>query len=669
MASVLHAFMFVDSVVLAGGWVPTGAGSINTALSDSSDTTYAAQSGGSGELVVGLGNPTAVPAFAQITAVGFWVVANRPSGDGTTSFSLVTSTGGRLVFGPTLKASIDTYFSPQWSLKPDGTRWTTADVNALVWAAQDLGAGLAHAIDVVGLVYVNHAPTISSVGPTGTVSTSTQPLITWAYADSDGDACERVRVKVFSGSSSVGDPETETVRLVYDSGVLFQTATQHQMSEALANGDYRVAVKAADAGSNGSFGGWTQAGFTISVSLPPTPVWSVVENQDDQRYEILVAPGAGVSTDFFSVERSFPFGDWRPVFGAELVATGALTDEEANFTTTAAGWAAVTGVAATYPQRSTAQAFSGAASLVTRVASSGGIATIHVVRQLPVSQVIGYDLTFRARAGSAGTATVSAIVLWYDASGVSIGFSQVTPVSQVMSSTGWITVTDTLEAPLGAVTAELRVNFGSGTVTGVDYYVDAFSITPRVIDPEGPRAAHSGSLIDNDLFLGYRVRALRYLTPPNLAAGPWQLNIAGGFFQAGVVGDCKTYLKNPFTGTAGVVELNHVANFDTVSTDDMAALGAAGRANYAVFHGTVRGETGRLVLQFVGDAQWKAFEALRLAQAPLLLQTVYGDSDLEERWIELGPDRAKTNVTVPNQNQVQYRRATVALVQVDPPTL
>lgn len=669
MAPSLHASLVPDSVLVAGSWTPTGAGTIVTALGDANNATYASYSGSPSLLFVGLANPSALPSYAQIVSVGFHVVASRPSGTATHVRLALANAAGQLNFDlPTVATGATAYDSPQWALQPDGTPWTIAAINETYFFVIDYpdATGPVRIHEVYATVYINNAPVVSAITPSGTVTTTTKPLIGWTVTDANGDVVERVRVRVFSGSGAVTDPETETARLLYDSGVLYQITTTHKLTQDLANASYVVAVKAADAGSNGSYGAWAQQSFTMSVTIPPDPTFSVVTNQTAQQHEILLTAGAGVSTDYFRVERTVTATGalaWRPVFRAELVASGQLTADESEFDTGVGGWLGNTGVAATYPQRSTAQFYVTPASLQVRANGSGGAMSVLQARRIPVSELVGYDISLRFRATAATAATIEVLALFFGpdgsvfGSGATIGLGSMTPVAE--SSSSWTLASGTFEAPPGAAYMELIVAW-NGVAASSDHFIDQVKVAPRVYDREGPR--HASAAIPSTL--QYRVKALRYLTPPEMAGTLWFGMVSPA---TAIVADGQTYLKNAYAGSAGVLAIHQNAGPESTSSEDLAALAAAGRSGWAVFGGTIRGEVGEIAMQFAGDVAWGAFEAIRNAQVPVLLQTCIGDTLLEERWVRLGPDRKRIATT--KQGGVQYRRASVGSYEVAVPTL
>ncbi len=129
---------------------------------------------------------------------------------------------------------------------------------------------------------------------------------------------------------------------------------------------------------------------------------------------------------------------------------------------------------------------------------------------------------------------------------------------------------------------------------------------------------------------------------------------------ASLIADNRTWLKHP-TDPARSIVISPNADFTPTSEEAQAALRAIGRADWVVFGDIPSLEQGDLEMVFPGDAAWHSFEVLRATATPvpMLLQTCFGDTALDQLWIRLGPNRAMTRVTHHGQRTKQYRRATV----------
>ncbi len=204
------------------------------------------------------------------------------------------------------------------------------------------------------------------------------------------------------------------------------------------------------------------------------------------------------------------------------------------------------------------------------------------------------------------------------------------------------TITD-YEAP------RMAVPFTPATYASLNYnapvsYNAAFNYTQELLTP-----AYG---LDN--VVRYRATAVRSISGEEI----W--SEATVFAPESLLADNKTWLKHPYDPSQSIV-VSPDANFDSTSEEIQSALRGMGRADWVVFGDIPSLEKGEIGMVFGGDAAWQSFEALRATASPvpLLMQTCFGDTSLEQLWIRLGPTRALTRVTHTGQRYKQYRRAKV----------
>jgi hypothetical protein len=320
----------------AGDWwaVVGGPSSVNAALADDSDATYATTTGNPGW--VGMTNLDVIPNGARIISVTIRV---RWQGDGST-YGAVGLTDN--ILGQTTPFTafyqvpaairIDSYAA---ATRPDGSAWTVDAVNSITVMIQGSGTGL-HFVELYADVLYNQAPVVSNVTPSGSIADQ-QPTIGWAYHDPDGDAQERWQVKVFADAVASSSGFTAaTSPAVADSGNSYYasaSATSWTPPAPLSPGVYRAYVRAADAGSNGRYSDWATGTFTV-VGDPPGPpaLLSVAPNPAEGRVEIEVRQAdnllnqqtAGADGLLYEFLRWYVYGNATP----PVVATG--TGLEAN---------------------------------------------------------------------------------------------------------------------------------------------------------------------------------------------------------------------------------------------------------------------------------------------------------------------------------------------------
>jgi hypothetical protein len=167
---------------------------------------------------------------------------------------------------------------------------------------------------------VNSPPVTTVLTPTGSVTSTNQPGVTFTYSDPDGLAIQaRWQAKVWKrpGASWVGfDPDTTTLEPAWQAEQI-SDATAFTIAQRLDNlGVYRVYVRTAHGVADNPpyiYGAWSFGEFTINLTQPATPALSVVDG--DHLAGILVTPAAAGSpnVEHFEVERSLDAGvTWAP---------------------------------------------------------------------------------------------------------------------------------------------------------------------------------------------------------------------------------------------------------------------------------------------------------------------------------------------------------------------
>ena len=608
MGFSLHATLDPDAALATTNWTVTGTGSFVTALSDGSDGTYARQNAYPGaSLTMGLADTPALPSqWTQFTGVrvNLRVENTTVITDAVTArLQLPSGNIGQTFSVPALSGIIE-LAGPIWYSRPDGVPWSAADINAMTCNVAEVVGSRVYKLSVS--VFINWAPTLSP-SPLGTVTTTTRPWYPWAYSDIDGDPQERVGIKLFSGSGAVLDPETETARLLWDSGAIITAGNSYQQPFPLdAAASYRWAIHGMDAGST-FWGPWNQDVFSTSITPPDAPTVYVIADQPNNRVLVLPEPGGGASTEFYQVERSEDVGlTWQSIAG---FFGGHLTADEGGFETSTAGWIANSGITGS-PVRSNTVAFAGSWSLRVTITGTVGQITLPALRLV----VPGVHHEFRARFRAASSFAFAHItIVWRGPDTSFISQEEGAPVTD--NSSSWTTLVFlTGPAPAGAHYFQIYITW-TGATAGAMHYVDGIAVRPLYYDYASPRLA--SSLIASPI--QYRTVAGHVLAydggPPTTVADYVLGAPTVTALSPAIANDCTTWLKNPYDASQNmVIEAN--ANLDSVSHEDLAAHGASGRPDWAVFRGTVRLETGTLSLQIIGDAQWHQFELLEEGPSP-----------------------------------------------------
>lgn len=173
-------------------------------------------------------------------------------------------------------------------------------------------------------------PVIVVGAPTGTLTTTNMPLVSWTDTlDPDGGPQGGFRVKIFSAAQyGAGgfDPATSTPTLQAGGGTdpntyISGTDTSWQPTTPIANATYRAYVQVFQGAifTGGSWqipaSDWTYSGFTINVPVPAVPTITVTAQSSSGRNQIVLSSNAGaVTTDALDLERSMDAGvTWLPV--------------------------------------------------------------------------------------------------------------------------------------------------------------------------------------------------------------------------------------------------------------------------------------------------------------------------------------------------------------------
>lgn len=295
------------SGVIGGGasYTATGAGSLTAAVNDNSDSSYITLTGALVTLAFDLDDPS-LPALSLIRFVQFRARTSDSSPNVNHPLLLGPfdpanpNTGNDVHLFPT--PSIVTYAGPIKMTTDTGASWTPALIAALGVEVILEGATM-RVYELYCDVTYNQAPTATVTAPSGTVTATSRPTVTWTYADAESDAQERYWVKVFSAAQygAAGfDPTTSTP--AWGSGEVFSAATSAVVG-LIPNGIYRAYVKVADVGSSGRYGPWAYSSFTEAAALVTPP--AVVAAVDEPGGRVtLTLTGTDARTDTAAVQRS-----------------------------------------------------------------------------------------------------------------------------------------------------------------------------------------------------------------------------------------------------------------------------------------------------------------------------------------------------------------------------
>lgn len=653
-----------NGTALAGSYTAQGAATLHAATSDNAastarlpafTTSSAAvyQSGTMMRLALGT---FVLPARAQVRTVTPSAVAYRGSGQRTARLGVhYPSIEGAPTQSDShvIGTAATTYTSPSYAPPKELNQYDIDNLQFVVSAqASFIGLpgtyGTLAQLDVqeayLDVVY-NEAPTTTVTAPVGTLTADARPTVRTDYADVDGDAQERMRVRVFTPAqygALAFVPESSPA--LWESGELFTSETSVRIGVSLPNGTYRAYVSHADAGSGGRYGAWAYSEFTVAVDQPAQPL-------------VTVAPDGGAARVAVTVMGR---DNW-------------LSANEASIETDTSGWAANGNVAAGYPQRSTAQAAHGAASLLVRSGAAGNTsvrtATGSAARPIPAGKRVTARASFRA----AATPRDCRVELrFWRADGTPASSQPAisgTPVPD--TTTGWTEAIVTAFAPWDAAFAGV-VALVFNTAAGEDHYIDKIALAAEA-PPEWTRGglvalqrlavdrsddggltwAECASVADaagnvlgcpfdmDDVSQEATVydyeapsRApLRYRARSTAVDGENSLVSPASTAVATTVVNDGWWLKDPLDPTRNMQV--RVARPSFRRREPQAVEDVLGSALPAVSSDGVKGAEGTLRLRTLSAAERAALWLLTGSGRTLLLQTVWGDN----WYVRLGQDQ------------------------------
>jgi hypothetical protein len=303
-----------------GASIGGGAGSLNAATSDNSDTTYGLIQDDE-SFRVGLGDYAPV-AGSVVKGVRMRVRWARDSGSqtGRLQSRFIASGAVGVEYVESLYASGTPATVTTWTedrtfseAELDG-----GDLEVLKEDGPDLRV---HEL-YLDVIYVA-IPTVTITSPSGTITTDDTPTVEWSEVlDGDGGAQTHYRVAIMANGQH---PDSGTP--VEDSGILVGADTSWTPEDSLPNATYDIYVKVAQT-VNGSqhWSAWDdQQDVVINVATPAAPTITLTADDPNARVKIEVAQGAAgsVSTDSFQIQRSDDGVTWedvRDVAEAEIAA-------------------------------------------------------------------------------------------------------------------------------------------------------------------------------------------------------------------------------------------------------------------------------------------------------------------------------------------------------------
>lgn len=447
-----------DAVTLGSGSFTATGGAATLAgnMSDSSDASTIKKNAVSGQRVITFSLGTySIPSTSRVRQFRGGLRVLSPSGckygvEATVASS--TKKQWTSVYG-----SATTVYT-SWALVSSaaGGASTQAAVDAATLSVTEYKDGSNRSTFYEGFVELDviDQPTVTvNAVPTDT----TKPTVSWVYADGDGDPQTYYQVKIFDAATyGAGGFSPYTSTPVWTSGPVSADPSTASVvvGASLANGGtYRAYVAVGHDGGDSTYWSlWAYAGWTVVVPPPATPSLSAA---------------------------------FLPASNAVAIScqghTNLLSADDSQATATVGNWTGLTNIAATWPQRSTAYAAEGSASVELKAAAAGTMAVIvGAAGRVTVSVGGTYSVIADVRAPAAGTARAVRVgIRWLTSAGATI--SDVYGAASNDSTSAWTTYSYVAIAPAGAALAVPIVEVASAAINEL-HYVDKIALFPGQAD-------------------------------------------------------------------------------------------------------------------------------------------------------------------------------------------
>ena len=428
-----------------------GSASVHAALLDDNDATFITRSSNTVPASYEAEfNTTTLAADERVAFVNLRAkVTIGTAGNILLSLGVITDRNGREVYYSVPFSKSNTLASTtldtalKLTVAPNGQAWTQTLIDNLVAKFEDNATASGDKATLIALyvdVVTTKQPTVTVTAPSGTITNTTFPSVTWTYADADGDPQSAYEVKIFDSTTYNGasfSPATSTPTVT--TGVVTSSNDGQTLEADLADGTtFRAYVRVAQL-LNGSnyFSDFAFSQFVIDVDAPSTPL---------------------ITAFYDSTERAVTL----TIFGR----TNALSANQASLETNTTGWEASSNCAIA---RSTTYASDGSASLsVTASAAGDATASTTSATKFAVSANQKFSAIASFRAGST-TRSVSTGIRYLTSAGATISTTFGTAVSA--TSSAFVSASATVLAPPTATHAQVFVKItsaGSGEV----FYVD-----------------------------------------------------------------------------------------------------------------------------------------------------------------------------------------------------
>lgn len=295
-----------------------GSGSLHAALNDNSDSTYIQKTSsvvGQASAILDFGTTT-ISASQRVKQVRIRARCSTPTDEGRLNVYLGSRIDNQNYFHSATairgtNASATTFTGPYYTSAPNGESWSQAAINGLrakiteYEETGDRGSFYELYIDVD----IAAQPSVTVSAPTGTITSTTAPDVTWTYSDTDNETQAYYQIKVFSAAQyGAGGFSADTSTSTWNSGEVGSSDNTAVVGTLLSAATYRAYVRVAKAVNGEPFwSAWAYSQFTISYTAPTIPTMLVEWDADLGKASFTLTgaavPGAYVS-QYYDIHRS-----------------------------------------------------------------------------------------------------------------------------------------------------------------------------------------------------------------------------------------------------------------------------------------------------------------------------------------------------------------------------
>jgi hypothetical protein len=329
-----------SSYTISGGSATTHA-----ALSDNSDSTFITKSSsvtGQASIVFDFGTTT-ISASQRVKRVRIRGRVRTTTAAGKINLYLGSRINNENYYHSAFAIrgvnAITTFVSAWWTSSPDGSDWSQASINGLRAKVTEYNdsTDCANVYELYVDVDIASQPSVTVSAPTGTITTSAAPDVTWAFADTDGETQSYYQVKVFSAAQyGAGGFSALTSTATYNSGEIGSTDNASVVGDLLNAGTYRAYVRTAKAVNGQPF--WSDyafSQFTLSFTPPSIPTMVVAWNSALGRasFTLTGTSPTGYSSQYYDIHRSDDSGVVYSEIrnGGEIVPNGSFVGTAVDY--------------------------------------------------------------------------------------------------------------------------------------------------------------------------------------------------------------------------------------------------------------------------------------------------------------------------------------------------